>query len=606
MKALKQGFKLIKYNISSVFLFEIIYKLITTAVFSPIMYSLLLYSLKVAKIDYLNMNNIGRYFTSPFTYLVFFIILIMISVYVMVQMSGLIYAYEESYNDEKTNAIVIFLKAIFNSVRVIRPRNMMFSVYVLFILPFTYTLIISASIAGLRLPDYFESFILNNRTILAIIIVVYGTLSIYCMMRIFSLNFFTLYRMGYRDAVRESKVLIKKNVFKVFAGVILLNVAITLLLFAIEWLVVSGAAGILKNIVSYRRLEFVLHTVIQISFTILYIIFSIISTPIICAYICGSFYVLGGEDEEVEGGLIDDSKEKNLLKKRRNKVITVFVIITGVVLNGLYLYLDMNKRYKLTWLYNSPPAVTAHRGDSAHAPENTMAAIKLAVENQADIIEIDVRQTKDGHFVLMHDENLKRTTGRNIKIGEVDYAFIKELDPGALFSEKYRGERIPTLEEVLSYASEEGLFLNIELKTAPTDTNYIEGVLKLISKYEMEDNCVVASKKYSLLQQIKSINPDIKTVLLISMIIGKLTDLEDVDIYSIRHNFITSDIVREAHRAGKKIYAWTVNREDLIKKMMQLDVDSIITDKPYTTKEIIYSEDESMITDLLKNLLDEY
>lgn len=608
MKTLKHSFRLLKYNISSVILFEIMYKLLATAVLTPLLYTLIMYSLKMANIDYLNDKNISTYFMTPFTYVAIFLVLLILSAYVLVQMSGLIYAYEASYNKKKTNPILLFLKAIMNSLRVIRPRNMMFALYVLLVLPFTYTIIISASVAGVRIPDFVETYFFRNKIILMIFVVIYFLISLFSMMRIFSLNFFSLYKMDYKSAVQESRILIRKKVFSVLSGVILLNVLITILLFGLEWVVVSGTTTILRHVVPYKSLGFVIHTVVQVSFLIIYIIFSVISTPIICAFICGCFYEMGGENEEEtsKNELRGDRAEENILHQKRSKVITIIVILLGLVLNSIYLYLDFNNRYKLNFWRNSIPEITAHRGDSKHAPENTMASVKLATENQADIIEIDVRQTKDGEFVILHDENLRRTTGVSKRIGELDYSYVATLDPGAKFSDEYIGERIPTLAEVLEYAAEDDVFLNIELKPAKTDHNYVEGIMALIQKYERLDRCVIASQNYKLLEQVKEIEPEAKTVLILNMAIGDLGNMEAVDVYSIRYNFVTAGLVRDAHRHGKEVYAWTVNNKDIMENLMLMDVDSIITDNPYWAKKVVYAYDENLITSILKRLLMEY
>ena len=257
-------------------------------------------------------------------------------------------------------------------------------------------------------------------------------------------------------------------------------------------------------------------------------------------------------------------------------------------------------------MYPTRAQVTAHRGDSKHAPENTMSAFELAVENQADIIELDVRQTKDGRYIIMHDENLKRTIGVNHKVGEVDYEYIEGLDAGIKFSEEYKGEKIPTLEEVLIFAKDNDVFLNIELKPAKTDTNYTQGIVDLLNEYDMLGQCVVASADYDAIKEVKAINSDITTVYIMNMAVGNFSDMEYVDIFSIKHTFITANMVRDIHKSGKEIYAWTVNSEADIKNLLLLDVDSIITDNPYRTKEIIFNSNDTMLSDWLKRLVEEY
>ena len=235
-----------------------------------------------------------------------------------------------------------------------------------------------------------------------------------------------------------------------------------------------------------------------------------------------------------------------------------------------------------------------------------MAAIKLANENGADIIEIDVRQTKDGRYILMHDENLVRTTGENERVGVLDYEYISTLDAGSYFSEEYAGEKIPTLEEVIAYAVEEDIFLNIELKPAKTDQNYEDGIVEIIEAYDYVDKCVVASINYDTIANVKKLNPDITTAYIMTMAFGEFEDLQYADIFSVRHNFVDSTMVNSIHQKGKKIYAWTANKEDDIKDLLLLDVDSIITDDPYKTKDIMYNANDTLMSDWIERFMSEF
>jgi len=116
----------------------------------------------------------------------------------------------------------------------------------------------------------------------------------------------------------------------------------------------------------------------------------------------------------------------------------------------------------LSW---GSPLIFAHRGASAHAPENTLAAFELAIQQNADVIELDTKLSADGHVVVIHDQSVDRTTNGSGRVSELTLVSLRELDAGWHFSDTFRGEQIPTLEEVLEiYAGR--TFLNIEL------TNY--------------------------------------------------------------------------------------------------------------------------------------
>ena len=138
--------------------------------------------------------------------------------------------------------------------------------------------------------------------------------------------------------------------------------------------------------------------------------------------------------------------------------------------------------------------VFAHRGASGYAPENTIVAIKKAIEMKADGIEIDIQLTKDGKIVVMHDWKVDRTTTGRGYVYELDYDYIKTLDAGQWFTKDFIGETVPTLEEVLDILPKD-MMLNIEIKdTARHHTNIEEKMLEVLKKYpDKFENIIVSS-----------------------------------------------------------------------------------------------------------------
>lgn len=610
MKKLRESLKLLKYNFASVILFEIIYKLLSLAVLAPILYSILNYSVKLAGLGYLSGRTVGTYFRAPSTYLLFICILLIVSVYFLINISGLIYAMEASHRQEKTHALILLLKGLGNAVRIVNPKNMGVSLYVLFVLPFTYTVMITGSVVGMKMPEFFRRFLQQHHVVLAIVLVLYLIFCVVSMRRIYSLNYYTLYKLNYKDSVIMGKKIIRKRTIRIFFGILLFNLLLTGILFLLEGTLTSLIARILRNVIPYKRLDFLLTVLIQVVFVVLYLIFSVIATPIIYSYICCWFYELEGDATYTEYSEVKKRRRKKELtpeqQKKQNQKITLAMLCIGLLLNGTYIYLSMSNRVNLKIMYPTRAQVTAHRGDSFHAPENTMAAFALAVENQADIIELDVRQTADGVYIIMHDESMKRTTGVDVRVGDVDYAYVAGLDAGSIFSEAYAGESIPTLEETLEFAVNNDVFLNIELKPADTDQNYVEGILELLERYDYIDRCVVASADYDMIKSVKQMNSDIRTVYIMNMAFGNFGDMEYVDIFSIKHSYISANMVRNIHKNGKAVYAWTVNEKEEIKNLLLMDVDSIITDNPYDTKEIIFNANDTLLSDWLTRLVEEY
>ena len=159
---------------------------------------------------------------------------------------------------------------------------------------------------------------------------------------------------------------------------------------------------------------------------------------------------------------------------------------------------------------------------------------------------------------------------------------------------------------MLLFADLNDIMLNIELKPAKTDNNYVEGIVQMLEEYDFVDKCVVASTDPKLLKKVKALNENIQTVYIMHMALGKFGNMNYVDIFSIRYNFISDSMVKDIHKNGKKVYAWTVNSESEIKELLLMDVDSIITDDPYKTKTIIYNANDSLLSDWLQRLMKNY
>lgn len=223
--------------------------------------------------------------------------------------------------------------------------------------------------------------------------------------------------------------------------------------------------------------------------------------------------------------------------------------------------------------------IVAHRGDSFRFPENTMSAFQGAADAGADYAELDVRQTSDGVFVVMHDSNLLRTVGVDREICDVTYGELRSLTvkkAGGLWSAQ---ETIPTLQEVLQFLKGNSLMLKIELK--PCGTNgYERDVVNLILEADMQNRCLVASGDCGILQRVKSYAPEIKTAYVGSDFKSSILRLQSADIISLNANCVDASVVQLSHSAGKPIYVWTINTKQMLDKVIALGVDGVITNNP--------------------------
>lgn len=613
MGKLKQAIKMLRYNFSSIILFEITYRVLSLAVLTPAMYGLLGASMDAAGISYLSSATINRYMRSPFTYAAFVLILLLLAVFLLINLAGIIYSMEASVRREKINPLDILLHGIANAGRALHPKNIRMLLYVLFVVPFTYSLSVSGSLLGLKLPEFLLHFLKSYKFGLMGVAAIYLVLCLTFFKRIFTLNYFVVYKVSYKQAYRMSVQAVKKHAMLILIGVVSLNLFVAVSAVLLEGAFATGVSKLITQLIGNDMLVTVINAVFRIATLIVYILLVVAATPFVHAYICAQFYEREGDVEYAEFkhlhlDKMQEREEKLLLghTRRRERTFLASVVALGLILNGCYVYLSANNYVSFRVAYPTNASVTAHRGDAENAPENTMPAFEMAVAAGADIIELDVRQTKDGVYVIMHDENLNRTTNVKRNVGEVDYAYIKKLDAGSSFDRSFDGTKIPTLEEVLQFAIEEDVFLNIELKPAETDQNYVQGIVDLLHEYDFTRQCVVGSQSVAALREVKALDPEIETLCILTMAFGDFADMEAVDAFSIKHTYISNNMVSSIHAAGKKVYAWTVNNENDIKELLLLNVDGIITDKPAETKEIISNANDSILEDWMKRLIYKY
>ena len=229
--------------------------------------------------------------------------------------------------------------------------------------------------------------------------------------------------------------------------------------------------------------------------------------------------------------------------------------------------------------------IIAHRGASGYAPENTLAAMKLAIRQKCDGIELDVQMTKDGKIVVFHDWSLQRTSNGCGEIKDITYEEIRELDAGSWFSEDFKGEKIPTLEEVLNLIPHE-LLLNIEIKAKASDNRGIEAkVADIIEKHNRYKNTIVSSFNHKCIKRIKKHNCKIEIgILYEGYIIKSLSYIKEsgLCLYSCHpnYNYVNEKLVKMLKEKKLKIFAWTVNDLKEGNELKKIGVDGIITNYP--------------------------
>tara|TARA_B110000263_G_scaffold42310_1_gene34260 strand:- start:499 stop:1383 length:885 start_codon:yes stop_codon:yes gene_type:complete len=251
------------------------------------------------------------------------------------------------------------------------------------------------------------------------------------------------------------------------------------------------------------------------------------------------------------------------------------------------------------------PHIIAHQGSSLELPPNTIDAFQLALDQGADIIELDIWRSRDGVWVVIHDRNLSRITGVDKDIMDLTYEEIQSLDAGYNFtnsSENYsyrnKNYRIPSLEQVFKMFNNEKI--NIEIKG--DNTLGLSDLVDLVMKYQMERKLLVVSSSYRVIKKFRKITnyeiataaskPDIMKMIYLGKIPGFRFhfDAFQLPFYSEKVKnlgFLNKDWINSMQSKGLEVHYWTIDNVEDIKNAVTIGVNGIITNKPKTAYDVL-------------------
>lgn len=240
--------------------------------------------------------------------------------------------------------------------------------------------------------------------------------------------------------------------------------------------------------------------------------------------------------------------------------------------------------------------VVAHRGASGHAPENTMAAFRRAVELGARFIETDLQVTRDARVIALHDSTLDRTTNGTGPAHQQPLKEVRALDAGSWFNspsgESFSGERIPTLNEILQFAKERDVIFYLEIKSGGA-WGIEHAVVGTLRDANASAHVVILSFDPTTLDSVNRLDR--------TMMTGYLCEHPSNDLVeravragarqlAPRGDLITSSLVEKAHHAGLQVVAWTINDPEQMRRLIAAGVDGIMSDYPERLVKVVQEQ----------------
>ena len=586
-KQIKEIYQMIRGNLRSLLLFEFFFRFIAGTLLVQVGTRGLKFCLDRAGYSYLTLANAWKFFLHPWTMLFILVMAVLALFLNMIEIGGLVTAFSGAAYFCHPTLWEIFSGALEKVRDELRHKN-----YRLFgmgmISTFTVNLFYLYRIFSRIKPvNFVIKELLDQPLAVSVSLLVFLLFLALLFPAFFVFHGCMIGQKSYWDSRFESMELLKGRWAQVIGMAALLEMCLIILFLTVYYLSVFLMAVVTVLFVKEDLgLAFLMETTYRAEW-FLVILASIFASMVCWAFVTREYYqVISRRKGRMEGWEFATTGRNVRFSKK-----------TGLALLGLFLAMSgfflFDAAYNGNFISKSVAVqtrITAHRGSSSGAPENTMAALEKAVEEMADRAEIDVQETADGVIVLCHDTSLKRVAGINKKVSDLTLEQIKKLDVGSWFSSEYQGEQIPTLEEVMEYAKGK-IDLNIEIKNLGNSSGLPEKVIELVEKHEMQEQCVITSTNRFYLKRVKAVNPEIRTGYIISAAYGNFYSDEFIDLISIRSSFVTERMIESAHEAGKAVHAWTVNGKVEMERLKQLGVDDMITDRPVLAREILYGEE---------------
>ena len=435
-----------------------------------------------------------------------------------------------------------------------------FIIYFISMVPLENLGLSTAITERLRIPAFITGEISKTLT---------GTLLYFVLIfTIFYINYrliFTLPRTILKDeplskSIKESwkttkkkmpQILIPIGIFEIifmFAGLLLM-------------LIVAGILGIFKPFMGFLLSK----TILQTMFDVVFFAFSVFTKISIVIILLDNI-------EPQKSKTIENKKEK----RKRSSILMLLMIlflVGSTAINGIQIYYSKidTKILKI-----------AHRGDVHGGVENSLEALESAKKKGADYAEMDIQLTRDNHFVVVHDYNLRRLTGRDARVRDLNLNEIRKLT----ISENGFESRIPTFEEYVKQAEKLKIKLLVELKPSGDEPeNFAEMFVNKFRKLGVERKFKTMSLDLNLMRKIEKIAPEIETGFVIPLQFGDFDDSK-IDFYVIEDFSYRRHLALKAHKKHRKIFVWTLNTRSEISKYLQEPIDGIISDELEMINEI--------------------
>ena len=518
-------------------------------------------ALTLAGEEHLDKNNILSILINPYSFVILNILILIVASFMFIEFSILTFTIYGQLTDRQYSFKSILNNAWKKTKNLAGFQTLFFIVYFLITIP-TINLGVKSVIAkNLFIPKFISNEIIKTTSgfiiwSLIILILAYINLRL-----IFTLPLTAVGDKKILNSIKRSWELTKSGKRKLL---------FTIGLFEIIYLIIAGSLTALITIICIYLdgdgNNSLVQTIFFSSISALVFFLGVISKVTVIT----SLITILIDHNEISEELVNNLNEN---KKKSSFAITfaTIIIIIATIINGFNIYGNgVNKNIE----------TIAHRGYVAKGVENSIEALEGAAEVGANYVEFDIILTKDNKFVVMHDFNLKRLTGINKRVQDMNFDEIVGLQ----IKQGDYTSKIPSLEEFVTKAKELNMKLVIELKPhGAKPSNYIDILINEVKRLKLE-NYKFMSLNPKVVEELETKAPNLETGYVIPLQFGNFSK-SNVDFFVIEDFSYRDRLVEQAKKQNKKVFVWTINDSALITKYLQSPANGIITDEPELVKE---------------------
>lgn len=575
--------KLLKGRVWRLIKVEILFTAMFVFLAVPVCGLLSTLAMKMAGFKHVGDDNAAAYLMNPLVIIAIILQMLIIAYMTLANIMAILTCLYSS-KTEKIKTFDIMLDGFKETKTVLKKGKVFFVIYLLLLVPLANLATISDGAIGLHVPEFIVDAIKNNVLIVGLIGILLLVILYFLIRWAFAIHYMFAEEISFKEARKKSREYTKGKKIRV-----LLEVILTPIIYGI---IMTVAFAIIMAVV-FLLIKFFVPTNVQFTFAlnttyigmlIFILITFLLAMPVFYSVISAEF----NRNYEV--------KEVSVTSYKKAPKVIILVVMLVFIAGSVAAFASDIVSMDDVMLGVNIPDIHAHRGSSINNPENSMAAFKQAIKDEADYIELDVHQTKDQKIVVTHDSSLSRiTSGKvNKEVYELTYDEIHKLDVGSWFDKKFSYLRVATLDEVMDLCKGK-IKLNIEIKPTGHEKDFEKHVIEIVRRHNFENDCMLASLNYDSVKKVKELAPDIKTLALFISAVGDFSVYKEADAFSVEETFLDDDFVPSVHQKGKEVLLWTINRKENCREALDKGVDGIITDNPLMVQEVIAEEPEGQV-----------